>query len=146
MEITSSLGLSLSVMADSVSPASFAASTAIVDLPNTAQFAQIMAAPAQPIEPTSTTPAPVAASASSDAPATSYRLGDAILSGMQNVSTDTTSALANINRAMANNEPLHPSALLALQMSLIDVALTHSYTSAVISTLTDDINTLVKLQ
>lgn len=143
MEITAPFSVLLSAAADSVSSSPSAASTAIVDMPSTAQFAQIMAAPAQ-AEPSSTAPAAVVANASA-APA-SYQLGDAILAGMQDLSAGANSALADINRSLASNEALSASVLLKLQMSLIEFALTHSYTGAVISTLTDDIDTLVKLQ
>jgi type III secretion protein I len=111
----------------------------------TARFAEIMG----------TAPTPVAEAAQAAAAASAVNrsaaskavsLGDNILAGMQNLSTDFKQAWQSVSSALDANSPLTSSELLKLQMGITQLSVQYDLVGKAISRSTQNLDQLVKMQ
>jgi type III secretion protein I len=73
-------------------------------------------------------------------------LGDAILSGMQNLSADFQQSWKTVNAALDGGDLMTMSEMLKLQMGLVQVSIQYDMVGKVISRTTQNIDQLVKMQ
>jgi type III secretion protein I len=73
-------------------------------------------------------------------------LGDAILSGMQNLSADFRQSWQTVNAALDGGNLMTMSEMLKLQMGLVQVSLQYDMVGKAISRTTQNIDQLVKMQ
>lgn len=106
----------------------------------TERFASAMAPVPQ------TLPADAVADSSPVVPVEGASLGDAILGGLQNLSTDFKHSLASIQTVLDQPGSLGMSELLKMQMHMVQLSLNHELMGKVVSRTTQDIDQLVKLQ
>lgn len=124
----------LAALSDAVAPTTLSA-----DPLTTARFAEVMGvAPAVP-----ESPSPAVVQAALSAP---QSLGENILSGMQNLSSDFQQSWKTVNAALDSNNMMTTQDMLKLQMGLTQVSIQYELVGKAISRSTQNLDQLVKLQ
>lgn len=119
---------------------------------NTAYFSSLMAAapagePAVVAAVSGTAPADVSATAAVTPLSTrGMTLGETVLQGMQNVSTDLQKSWSTVGQVLEGSTSLSVSDLLKVQMGLIQTSVQFEFMGKVVGRSTQNIDQLVKLQ
>ena len=118
-----------------------------------AQFNQVMSAASPPVAAespssaiASTAISPAAANADSPADLAPAPLGETILNGLQNLSTEYQKQVAALNQALQSTNEINVSDMLRAQSALIQVTLHHELIGKVATDATYYVDELVKLQ
>lgn len=117
---------------------------------NTAYFSSLMSAPlaGEPVSAASGAAPPVAAATATSTPPAvqGLTLGETVLRGMQNVSTDLQQSWSKVGQVLDGNSSLSVSDLLKVQMGLIQTSVQFEFMGKVVGRSTQNLDQLVKLQ
>lgn len=139
MEITTTIATTL---ASGPGAASAVAPTPVADSLAAQQFADMMRADA-PMAPVVPLPAAAADPAVAGGPRS---LGDSILNGMQNLSTDFQQSWRTVQAALDGGVQMTMSDMLKLQMGVVQMSVQYDMVGKAISRSTQNIDQLVKMQ
>lgn len=109
----------------------------------TVQFASMMEAPTATA---GVDPAVVTNTSAVLLPVQAPTMGEQILNGLQNVSSDLRQSIGDVSAALNSSEELSVSDLLKAQMGLMQVSVTYELVGKGISKSTQNLDQLVKMQ